>query len=148
METDATALFGYSRYRLPIPLTVSIDFDLADGAHRNLWMTASPIDDRTCRTFWFVSRDDRHDEDDGPHLEFQALVLREDEPLVTNQDPPELPLEVGVELSVRTDRVSIEYRRWLKELVAAHQAGGGPAVAIVLAEARALGEQQAERVAP
>ena len=139
METPATALFGYSRYRLPMPLTVSIDFDLADGSHRNLWMTASPITDGSCRTFWFVSRDDHHDEDDGPHMDFQALVLREDEPLVTNQDPPELPLEPGFELSVRTDRVSIEYRRWLRELLAAHHDGGAPAVAAVVAEARVLG---------
>ena len=123
METDETALFGHSRYRMPVPLTVSIDFELADGAHRNLWMTASPIDDGSCRTFWLVSRDDRHDEDDADHLAFQDLVLREDEPLVTNQDPPELRLEPGFELSVRTDRVSIEYRRWLRELVAARSAG-------------------------
>lgn len=145
MATTETALFGYSRYRMPIPLSVSIDFDLADGAHRNLWMTASPLDDVSCRTFWFVSRDDRHDEDDGPHLEFQALVLREDEPLVTNQDPPSLSLEPGFELSVRTDRVSIEYRRWLKDLVAARAGGAGPGVAASLAEQRTLGEQPAGR---
>lgn len=141
METPATALFGYSRYRLPMPLTVSIDFDLADGSRRNLWMTASPVTDGTCRTFWSVSRDDHHDEDDGPHLDFQALVLREDEPLVTNQDPPELSLEPGFELSVRTDRVSIEYRRWLRELLAAQAEGGAAAVAGVVAEARRLGAE-------
>lgn len=142
METDEVALFGYSRYRVPIPLTVSIDFDLADGARRNLWMTASPLDDGSCRTFWFVSRDDHHDEDDAPHMDFQALVLREDESLVTNQDPPELCLDPTFELSVRTDRVSIEYRRWLRELVAANAADLA-AVGAALAVERVLGEQPA-----
>lgn len=145
MEVQDSAMFGYSTYRMPMPLAVSIGFDLADGARRNLWLVASPLDDRTCRTFWLVSRDDRTDEDDTPFMDFQDLVLREDEPLVTNQDPPELSLEPGFELSVRTDRVSIEYRRWLRDLLAANEAGGGAAVATVLAEVRALGEQAASR---
>jgi len=42
---------------------------------------------------------------------------------VCNQDPPELSVEAGFELSVRTDRVSIEYRHWLRELVAAAASG-------------------------
>jgi phenylpropionate dioxygenase-like ring-hydroxylating dioxygenase large terminal subunit len=116
METDEVALFGHSRYRLPMPLTVDIDFTMADGARRHLWMTASPVTAGSCRSFWLVARTDRHDEDDAVHLAFQALVLAEDEPVVCNQDPPDLRLEPGFELSVRTDKVSIEYRRWLREL--------------------------------
>lgn len=145
MEADEAALFGHSTYRMPMPLTVDIDFDLGDGVRRHLWMTTSPIDDGSCRTFWLIARNDRHDEDDGPHLAFQALVLREDEPLVTNQDPPEMLLDPGLELSVRTDRVSIEYRRWLKDLLAAHASAGADAVAATLAEARSLGEAPASR---
>jgi vanillate O-demethylase monooxygenase subunit len=79
-------------------------------------MTASPLDEASCRSFWFISRDDDLDGDDAPHLAFQQRVLDEDEPVVCNQDPPEMVLEAGFELSVRTDRVSIEYRRWLCEL--------------------------------
>jgi vanillate O-demethylase monooxygenase subunit len=119
METTHEALFGWSRYRMPMPLTVDIEFRLADGARRRLWMTASPVDAGSCRTFWFVSRDDDLDGDDSAHLAFQALVLSEDEPVVCNQTPPELDLSVGAELSVRTDRVSVEYRRWLRELASA-----------------------------
>jgi phenylpropionate dioxygenase-like ring-hydroxylating dioxygenase large terminal subunit len=107
-----------------IPLTVSIEFWLANGAYRHLWMTASPIDMGTCRAFWTVSRDDDLDGDDAAHMAFQAQVLAEDEPVVCNQVPRELVLEPGFELSVRTDRVSIEYRRWLSELV--HALALGP----------------------
>jgi phenylpropionate dioxygenase-like ring-hydroxylating dioxygenase large terminal subunit len=122
------ALFGLSRYRMPIPLTVDIEFQLASGAHRRLWMTASPVDPGRCRTFWSVARDDDLDGDDDAHMEFQRLILREDEPVVCNQDPPELPLDAS-EVSVRTDRVSIEYRRWLRELALA-AAASNPARAI------------------
>ena len=72
-----------------------------------------------CGAFWFVSRDDDLDGDDSAHLAFQARVLSEDEPVVCNQMLPELDLDVGAELSVRTDRVSVEYRRWLRELASA-----------------------------
>jgi vanillate O-demethylase monooxygenase subunit len=123
MATDEHALYGSSWYRMPIPLTVDIEFRLAGGARRHLWMTASPLDQNTCRSFWSVARTDDLDGDDAPYLDFQALVLAEDEPVVCNQDPPALPLEENIELSVRTDRVSIEYRRWLRELVDAATVG-------------------------
>jgi phenylpropionate dioxygenase-like ring-hydroxylating dioxygenase large terminal subunit len=118
-QPDPTALIGASSYRMPMPCTVDIEFILDGGHRRRLWMTASPIDDRTCRCFWYVGRTDDLAGDDRDHLDFQALVLDEDEPVVTNQIPRELPLEQGIELSVRTDRVSITYRRWLRELAVA-----------------------------
>ena len=78
-----------------------------------------------------MSRDDDLDGDDAQYLAFQQVILDQDEPVVCNQDPPELVLEPGFELSVRTDRVSIEYRRRLLELVEA-AAEGGPALERVL----------------
>lgn len=124
-EPEATALVGVTRYRVPMPCTVDLEFPMEGGHRRRLWMTASPVDEGTCRTFWFVARtDDLADEDPGrdadqQHLDFQHLVLAEDEPVVTNQVPAALPLEPGVEVSVATDRVSIAYRRWLRELARA-----------------------------
>lgn len=120
---DDVALVARSEYRMPMPLTVDIHFLYDDGRRRDLWMTASPIDPGTCRTFWFVSRSDDLDGDDRAHLAFQDLVLAEDEPVVCNQVPRALPLDPGVEVSVKSDKVSIEYRRWLREIAAAAAAG-------------------------
>jgi phenylpropionate dioxygenase-like ring-hydroxylating dioxygenase large terminal subunit len=126
-EQSEQALVGVSDYRLPMPLTVNIDFEIAGlpGVRRHLWMTASPVDTGTSRSFWTVARNDGHDEPDEPHLEFQRVVLAEDEPVVCHQTPPELPLDAGAELSVKADRVSLEYRRWLIELTRAVRRGGG-----------------------
>jgi phenylpropionate dioxygenase-like ring-hydroxylating dioxygenase large terminal subunit len=124
MDVDATALFGYSDYHVTMPLTVDIAFTLETGSRRRLWMTASPLDMGRSRSFWSVARGDDLDGDDEPHLAFQQRILAEDEPVVCNQDPPEMVLDPGFELSVRTDRVSIEYRRWLRDL--AEAAGLGP----------------------
>jgi vanillate O-demethylase monooxygenase subunit len=119
VDVTDTALFGHSEYRLPMPLTVNIDFTLESGARRVLWMTASPVTMGSCRSFWYVSRSDAHDEPDEIHMAFQDVVLAEDEPVVCAQNPPEIPLDPGVEVSIRTDKVSIEYRRWLRELAVA-----------------------------
>ena len=75
---------------------------------------------------------------DDAHMAFQQLILREDEPVVCNHDPPELPLDTS-EVSVRTDRVSIEYRRWLRELALAAAA---PDPARAIGEALANDEEQ------
>lgn len=123
MAVEDAALFGHSEYRMPMPLTVSIEFWLETGAYRHLWMTACPIDMASCRAFWTVSRDDDLDGDDAGHMAFQALILSEDEPVVRNQVPREMVLEPGFELSVRTDKVSIEYRRWLSQLMQAAAVG-------------------------
>ena len=96
-------------------------------------MTASPVDMGTTRTFWWHGRDDDVLGDDAPYIAFQDRILAEDEPVVCSQDPPELLLDAGVELSVRTDKVSIDYRHWLRELADAAATGGGAAVASALA---------------
>jgi phenylpropionate dioxygenase-like ring-hydroxylating dioxygenase large terminal subunit len=120
-DPDEAALVGPGDYRVPMPCTVDIAFEVAGmpGVRRHLWMTASPLDSGVSRSFWLIARNDRWDEADSVHLAFQDRILAEDEPVVCNQDPPEIPLEPGIELSVRTDKVSIEYRRWLVELVEA-----------------------------
>ena len=129
----ATALLGPSRYRMPMPLSVDIDFSMsgAPGARRHLWMTASPVDRGVCRTFWSVARNDLLDRPDAEFLEFQQTVLAEDEPVVCNQTPAELPLEATAELNVKADRVSLEYRRWLRELAAAARRGSYDVAAAV-----------------
>lgn len=47
---------------------------------------------------------------------FQQLVSAQDKPILENQTPRLLPLEVGTEASVRSDRASVAYRRWLGDL--------------------------------
>lgn len=135
-DPDISAMYGTSHYRMPMPCTVEIEFRLATGARRLLWMTASPIDRTTCRTFWSMSRDDDLHDDverlaatDADHVAFQRRVLGEDEPVVCAQQPGEFPLDPATEVSVSTDLVSNVYRRWVREMVRAFRTGGQPMLA-------------------
>ena len=124
IETDPTAMTGWSAYRMGMPFTVDIAFGAPSGAAAvasQLWFTVTPTTSTTCRTFWFVGRTSDLHGDDEPYMRFQQQILDEDRPIVESSDPAEIDLSGGVgdqESSVRTDRVSIQYRRWLRELIA------------------------------
>jgi phenylpropionate dioxygenase-like ring-hydroxylating dioxygenase large terminal subunit len=119
-DTDPNALVGFSDYSVPLPGTVDIAFDVPGVGRRQLWMTASPLDEGRCRTFWFTSRSDDLDGDDQPHLDFQHLVLAEDAPVIAAQDPPGIPWAGDDrEVSVKSDAVSIAYRRFLLDAASA-----------------------------
>ena len=47
---------------------------------------------------------------------FQTLVSAQDKPILENQNPRLLPLDPLDETSVRSDRASVAYRRWLGDL--------------------------------
>jgi len=123
MQLPDVALMAPTDYRLWVPFTVNLEFFFSDGERSQLWMTASPIESGVCRSFWFTCRTADRDGPDRPHLDFQDLVLSEDLPVIEAQNPPEIP-SPSEEYSVLTDKVSIAYRRWLKEL--SESAAEGP----------------------
>ena len=139
MDLPDVALMALTDYRIWMPFTVNLDFFFPDGERGQLWMTASPVESGTCRSFWFTCRTADRDGDDRPHLDFQDLVLAEDLPVIAAQDPPEIP-GPAEEQSVPVDAVSLAYRRWLRELSAAAQKGAG-AVARSLASEKRSGKQ-------
>jgi phenylpropionate dioxygenase-like ring-hydroxylating dioxygenase large terminal subunit len=124
-DPDPRALTGWSSYRMGMPFTVDIAFGhpagsalAGAGVASRLWFTVTPTSSVTCRTFWFIGRTTDLEGDDEPYLRFQQQILDEDRPIVESSDPAEIELSGSQESSVRTDRVSIQYRRWLRELVA------------------------------
>ncbi len=53
---------------------------------------------------------------DGQLRLFQQHIFGQDKPILENQNPRLLPLDPADETSVRADRASVAYRRWLSEL--------------------------------
>jgi phenylpropionate dioxygenase-like ring-hydroxylating dioxygenase large terminal subunit len=46
---------------------------------------------------------------------FQDRIFLQDKPILENQVPKRLPLDPGAEMPVRCDRMSLGYRRYLRE---------------------------------
>jgi vanillate O-demethylase monooxygenase subunit len=110
---------GSWTYRSTMPFSINLDIRL----YKNdkpflLWTTSSPISGDRCRNFMIIAHTDPELPDSGP-LDFQKLVLAEDQPVIETQ-PGELSLE---EISLPQDKVSNQYRKWLRELSIAAAAG-------------------------
>jgi len=118
---DKMSNMGPASYRCTMPFTVNLEYErFVDGTRSVLWMTSSPLDARNCRSFFILAREVDKEGSDVPYLEFQHRVLREDRPVIESQTPAEIDSH---ELSVPTDKVSMQYRRWLRELEVAAREG-------------------------
>ncbi|WP_010281930.1 aromatic ring-hydroxylating oxygenase subunit alpha [Bacillus timonensis] len=53
---------------------------------------------------------------DEETVKFQDMIFAQDKPIVENQKPEDLPLDLQVELSLKSDRMSIAYRQYLKKI--------------------------------
>ena len=119
MPVPDLSLMGTIVYQVTMPFTVCLNLELLQNrGNAKLWMTASPIDDVSCRSFWFTSRDTDLDGPDYPHLAFQETVLNEDIVVIEAQFPPQIPADVE-EVTVMSDKISMQYRKWLREMAAA-----------------------------
>jgi len=110
---------GSWTYRAAMPFTINLSIRL----YRNdkpflLWTTSSPVSHDCCRNFMIIAHTDESLSDEQP-LAFQKLVLDEDKPVIETQ-PGGLSL---TEISLPTDKVSNQYRTWLRELGAAAEHG-------------------------
>jgi len=109
------------RYRLFMPNTVLLEQGLPGGTYC-LFFSVSPVGPRRVRNFTMMARNYQLDDvadGDRKMLEFNALVIGQDLPIVQSQRPEELPFDLSAELHIRgVDKVSLEYRKWLVELAA------------------------------
>ncbi|EKS31084.1 aromatic ring-hydroxylating oxygenase subunit alpha [Afipia felis] len=109
-------------YRATMPFSINLDIRLyRNGSPFLLWTTSSPTSETTCRNFMIIAHTDDKMPDKVP-LDFQKLVLAEDQPVIETQPGP-LFLD---EISLPTDKISNQYRKWLRELSAAAEAGEEP----------------------
>jgi phenylpropionate dioxygenase-like ring-hydroxylating dioxygenase large terminal subunit len=111
------------RYRAPFSICLRIDYVEAGGSNV-LDFYVQPEDDEHCRLYMSVYRNDL---DGDPHrmaesVAFERKVLDEDLALQERYTDRRLPLDLTAEVHVKADRMTIELRRILGDLVAG--AGG------------------------
>lgn len=105
---------GSFTYRCAMPYSINLEIQLyRDGSTFTLWTTTSPVDETHCRNFLIVSRAIKADDPDHVHLAFQRKVLLEDQPIIESHSPAEITMD---EVSLPTDKVSNQYRKWMREL--------------------------------
>jgi phenylpropionate dioxygenase-like ring-hydroxylating dioxygenase large terminal subunit len=88
----------------------------SDDDHFCMMLNAQPTDEVNCiiRLALAINYGPELTEDDIRRR--QDAVFAQDRAIVETQHPERIPIDLKEELHVRSDRLAVEYRRWLKEL--------------------------------
>jgi phenylpropionate dioxygenase-like ring-hydroxylating dioxygenase large terminal subunit len=112
--TGKGALVTY-HYWVDGPLTVGLEKVYGDQRFA-LLMQVVPLDADTCESRLVIAMDHAHDLPEQHFVGFQDLVSAQDKVVVESQRPELLPLDLQSELHLRSDRMAIAYRKWLREI--------------------------------
>ncbi|RYM00490.1 aromatic ring-hydroxylating dioxygenase subunit alpha [Sporolactobacillus sp. THM7-7] len=118
-DADATGNYAtlYYTYEILRPTTARLKkVNRENGEILSMLFTVVPHHERKTTVLALVSRNYNLDQSDEYYKDFQNIIIMEDAPVVENQRPEELPLDLQAELHLPADRVSIAYRKWLGEL--------------------------------
>ena len=108
--------YVYYTYEIHSPFTVSFTKrDKENDTLMTILLTVRPIDDEKSVAYGVLSFNYDTGLTDEAIRKFQDDIFTQDKPIVENQKPEELPLDLQVELSLVSDRMSIAYRQYLKE---------------------------------
>ncbi|WP_144475461.1 aromatic ring-hydroxylating dioxygenase subunit alpha [Cytobacillus oceanisediminis] len=109
--------YVYYTYEIVRPLTVKFTKrDRENNTEMTILLTVRPESENTSVAYGILSFNYETGLSDTEIVEFQNEIFAQDKPVVENQKPEELPLDLQVELSLVCDRMSIAYRQYLKEL--------------------------------
>lgn len=124
VATGARPLLQHRRatytYRAPFSLRLRLDYIEAGGANV-ITFFVQPVDEGNCRLYTSVARNDLDGDEArlGDALAFEATVLAEDLALQERYVDKVLPLDLTAEVHIKADRMTIELRRILTDLVTA-----------------------------
>jgi phenylpropionate dioxygenase-like ring-hydroxylating dioxygenase large terminal subunit len=111
------------RYRAPFSICLRIDYVEAGGTNV-LDFYVQPEDDEACRIYTTVHRNDLAGDEArlAECIAFERKVVDEDLALQERYRDRRLPLDITAEVHVKADRMTIELRRILADLVARSEA--------------------------
>jgi phenylpropionate dioxygenase-like ring-hydroxylating dioxygenase large terminal subunit len=104
-------------YRVVRPLTAILTKlpEQRDGFREAISLHVQPVAEESS-VAWMVLALTNFEQGEGELRDFQDTIFLQDRPIVENQVPKRLPLAHGVELSIRSDRMSLAYRAYLHGL--------------------------------
>ncbi|OAS13406.1 aromatic ring-hydroxylating oxygenase subunit alpha [Paenibacillus oryzisoli] len=118
-DADGTGRGVNSRYVYEVfgPLCVAFTKrdDVSDHIFR-LFLMVLPVTEQTSVAYMLKQRNYAYDERDEVFIQFQDRLIEQDRIMVENQKPELLPLDLQAELHLKCDRLSIAYRKRLREL--------------------------------
>ncbi|HLI87255.1 MAG TPA: aromatic ring-hydroxylating dioxygenase subunit alpha [Ktedonobacteraceae bacterium] len=102
-------------YKVLRPLTACF-VKSSEGPRFAMYFTVTPVSETDSIAWTYVAMDYDTNRSDDQIRAFEDMITWQDVPIVESQRPELLPLDLQAELHLRSDRTSVAYRRWLREL--------------------------------
>jgi len=102
-------------YRVPRPLVAYLAKASA-GPRFAILLAVSPHEAVRSTAWMWLAMNYGHDLDAGGLVAWQDGIFAQDRPILESQRPERLPLDLQAELHLRSDRLAIAYRQWLRGL--------------------------------
>lgn len=102
-------------YHVVNPFTATLGKNVGPGKRLVIALFVTPLSE-TCSAVTMVAAMNFGEQSEEEIRQFQLGILREDIPIVESQRPELLPLDLREELHLRSDRLSIAYRKYLQTI--------------------------------
>jgi phenylpropionate dioxygenase-like ring-hydroxylating dioxygenase large terminal subunit len=117
-DPDGTGRGGVAEYDYWTlrPLTVALRKQRASGQTMVLLYFVTPVSEEECIGWMWGTLNYAHDISEATMVAFQDQVILQDVDNLESHNPKRLPLDLQAEFHLPSDRASLGYRKWLKQL--------------------------------
>jgi phenylpropionate dioxygenase-like ring-hydroxylating dioxygenase large terminal subunit len=102
-------------YRVLRPLTAYFSKHTDEGDFA-IQLNVTPVDEGNCIGWMCIALNYATDVPDADITSYQDKITGQDVPIVESQRPERLPLDLQAELHLRSDRIAVAYRKWLRKM--------------------------------
>ena len=102
-------------YRVMRPMTAYLAKDTDEG-RLSIFASVCPVSEFDSVAWFWLAMNYGKELPERELVAFQDRITAQDIPVVESQRPERLPLDLQAELHLRSDRVAVAYRKWLKRL--------------------------------
>lgn len=114
--TDVETKEYYYTYDITLPFQSTIHILSQNDENEWIFSVPSPVSMGKTKIFMMMAKDFGKEAPSEDYSDFQQAVVNEDEPIVINQLPKHVPLDLAHDFHIEADTWSIAYRKGLKAL--------------------------------
>ena len=109
---------SYERvFRIYRPFTINLSKVESDGKTEAMFFACTPHTATECTRFFMIARNYEVFSDEAKVEDMGELIIEQDQKIVENQRPEELPLDLTEELHIKgPDAPALAYRRMMREI--------------------------------
>ena len=116
-DPDGTGVGRLVNYTYGVRRPFTAYFSKSTGGERYMiQLSVTPVDELTSIAWMTIAMNYGHDVSEEELKAFQEKIVGQDIPVVESQRPERLPLDLQAELHLRSDRIAVAYRKWLRQL--------------------------------